>query len=149
MQKRDEVGKTQEAKHKPLSTLCPRVKRVQIRMRPYRFTQPLILNWWINRVPAGYGWGKGGRCCLCRVESNSVCGMHAGSRSGAVRPAQTAIRLLNAIHLIVPACVYRGEQLTVSCKPPAKCGERSRTTCTKEEWRSSGVSVRVPSMSRV
>jgi len=34
--------------------------------------QLFILNWWIDRVPAGYGWGKGGRCCLCQVAGNSV-----------------------------------------------------------------------------
>ena len=58
-------------------------------------TQPLILNWWINRVPAGHGRGDGGSAASAGWQV-TLCDRiwHAGFRSSAVLLAQTAIRCL-------------------------------------------------------
>jgi len=55
-----------------------------------------MLNWWINPVPAGYGWGIRARDAASAEWQVTPCDpiRHAGSRSGAVLLAQTAIRFV-------------------------------------------------------
>jgi len=72
-----------------LNQLTPGIAGTSVATRGKWFTcissGLLRLNWWINRVLAGYGRGKGGRRCFCQVAGNSkMCdpiwpaGFHSG-----------------------------------------------------------------------
>jgi len=67
----------------PLTTIFRKLRASRY-LCQLRSNRSLILHWWINQVPASYGQGKSGRCCLCWVAGNSIGSIwHAGSCSSA------------------------------------------------------------------
>jgi len=65
-----------------------------------RSTQPFILNWWINRVPASNNRGKGGSAAFARWQV-TLCDpiWHAGSRSGAGASSVNCYTALSYLYL--------------------------------------------------